>query len=511
MMTKPLRAMAAGLAVITLSVTLAVSPALAESSFTGLGILPGGTFSTASIVGGSLSRDGSTAVGWSGTPNDIEAFRWTSDDGMVGLGDLPGDDIFSKALGTNADGSVVVGTSGVEAFRWTSGGGMVGLGDLPGGGPTGGASFFSKAFGTTADGSVVVGKGTQDSGGEAFRWTSGGGMVGLGDLPGGVFSSHAFAINADGSVVVGSGESASGTEAFRWTSGGGMVGLGDLPGGGFSSFANATNPDGSVIVGQGNSDMGAEAYRWTSSGGMVGLGVLPGDSVSTSYGTNADGSVVVGESSSGAFIWDQTNLMRSLVDVLIDDFGLDLTGWHLTRASGISDDGLVVTGFGTNPDGFQEAWIASMMPIDPLPEETIMAILEDLEAIVDANPGSVVADKVEDASSLVDKALEELAKIPADDQAAMGAIEGAVGDLEAALGLDPELDAEIEMLRDSLVAAGRGLAQSAVELAIEEFGDPVVIAEAQQFLDQGDILRDSGAAKDAAAEYKNALAKAESA
>ena len=36
-------------------------PALAESFFTGLGILPGGTFSTTSFVGGSLSRDGTTA------------------------------------------------------------------------------------------------------------------------------------------------------------------------------------------------------------------------------------------------------------------------------------------------------------------------------------------------------------------------------------------------------------------------------------------------------------------
>ena len=34
---------------------------------------------------------------------------------------------------------------------------------------------------------------------------------------------------------------ASGLEGFRWTSGGGMVGLGDLPGGGFNSFANGVS------------------------------------------------------------------------------------------------------------------------------------------------------------------------------------------------------------------------------------------------------------------------------
>ncbi|MCH7603269.1 MAG: hypothetical protein IIB54_10920, partial [Planctomycetes bacterium] len=54
---------------------------------------------------------------------------------------------------------------------------------------------------------------------------------GLGDLPGGSISSGAWGVSADGSVVVGVSSSTSGQEAFRWTSGGGMVGLGDLAGG----------------------------------------------------------------------------------------------------------------------------------------------------------------------------------------------------------------------------------------------------------------------------------------
>ena len=56
----------------------------------------------------------------------------------------------------------------------------------------------------------------------------------LGDLPGGVFNSGANAVSGDGSVVVGTGSSASGSQAFRWTAGGGMVGLGFLPGGNLS-------------------------------------------------------------------------------------------------------------------------------------------------------------------------------------------------------------------------------------------------------------------------------------
>src|SRR5262245_37489475 len=69
----------------------------------------------------------------------------------------------------------------------------------------------------------------------------------LGDLPGGQFASRANDVSADGSVIVGSSYSASGLEAFRWTSGGGMVGLGDLPGGSFGSAASGVSADGSVV------------------------------------------------------------------------------------------------------------------------------------------------------------------------------------------------------------------------------------------------------------------------
>jgi probable HAF family extracellular repeat protein len=68
-------------------------------------------------------------------------------------------------------------------------------------------------------------------------------------LPEGIFFSNADDVSADGSVLVGRASSASGAEAFRWTSGGGMVGLGDLPGGGFESTAEAVSADGSTVVG----------------------------------------------------------------------------------------------------------------------------------------------------------------------------------------------------------------------------------------------------------------------
>ncbi|MCP4248494.1 MAG: PEP-CTERM sorting domain-containing protein, partial [bacterium] len=147
-----------------------------------------------------------------------------------------------------------------------------GLGDMPG------SSFLSEAHGISADGSVVVGRSNSASGGQAFRWTAGGGMVGLGDLPGSRFNSWAAAVSADGSVVVGRSESSQSgfpnTEAFRWTAAGGMVAMGDFSGGNFYSGAHAASADGSVIVGFGMSGFGREPFRWTAGGGMVSLGRL---------------------------------------------------------------------------------------------------------------------------------------------------------------------------------------------------------------------------------------------
>jgi probable HAF family extracellular repeat protein len=108
---------------------------------------------------------------------------------------------------------------------------------------------------------------------EAFRWTQATGMVGLGDLPGSDFSSRATGVSADGSVVVGESDSANGLEAFRWTEGTGMVGLGYLPGGGFNSRALGVSADGSVVVGISYSANGyeAEAFIWNISQGMRNL------------------------------------------------------------------------------------------------------------------------------------------------------------------------------------------------------------------------------------------------
>src|SRR5262245_41956875 len=203
------------------------------------------------------------------------------------LGDLPGGSFYSYPLGVSGDGSVVVGQSetafGYEPFRWTAGGGMVGVGDLPGGGSFGAAAAVS------ADGAVVVGVSVSGLGDVAFRWTAGGGMVGL-------VVGFASGVSADGSVVVG-GAGSVGHGGFRWTTGGGKVGLFVTE---YEDVASAVSADGSVVVGHTFVEVGdytpSVAFRWTYEGGGVLLGDLPGGGFySFANGISADGSVVVGQ------------------------------------------------------------------------------------------------------------------------------------------------------------------------------------------------------------------------
>ena len=60
--------------------------------------------------------------------------------------------------------------------------------------------------------------------------------------------------------------------------------------------------------------------------------------------------------------------MRNLQDVLENELRLDLGGWELEEAFGVSADGLIVVGYGANPDGRTEGWIAR------LPEPTTLLL-----------------------------------------------------------------------------------------------------------------------------------------
>jgi probable HAF family extracellular repeat protein len=269
---------------------------------------------------------------------------------MVGLGTLPGA-LGSHAFGISADGSVIVGESGLVAFKWTEAIRMQALQTAFG--------SASGANGVSADGSVIAGyfqlRPGVDS--EAARWTAA--YQGLGDLPDGDFASYAHGVSADGAVVFGVGNGDNGVEGFRWENGT-MTGLGFGPVGSGNSQANAASADGSVIVG----NSGGFAARWTQATGWVGLGSLSGSGNAPggeAKAVSADGSVIVGTIgfAQTGFIWDSTNGMRDL-KALLQAHGNDLSGWVFLEPLGISADGRTIVGTGQHGSSPLEAWVATI-------------------------------------------------------------------------------------------------------------------------------------------------------
>jgi uncharacterized membrane protein len=106
-----------------------------------------------------------------------------------------------------------------------------------------------------------------------------------------------------------------------------MVGLGDLAGGSFTSSALDVSANGLRVVGYGTTAVGEEAMIWNPTlGGM-----------------------------------------NRLFNVLVAQGATGLTGWRLSRATGISDDGSVIVGYGLNALGQTEAWMVTgfVVPLPP--------------------------------------------------------------------------------------------------------------------------------------------------
>jgi hypothetical protein len=66
--------------------------------------------------------------------------------------------------------------------------------------------------------------------------------------------------------------------------------------------------------------------------------------------------------------------MRELEDVLITEYGFDLSDWQLYNAVSVSADGKVISGMGFRDDGTPEMWIASLRA-DQVPEPCSLALL----------------------------------------------------------------------------------------------------------------------------------------
>ncbi len=215
---------------------------------------------------------------------------------------------------------------------------------------------------------------------------------------------------------------------------------------------------------------------------------------------------------SGAVTNDGTKTMFEFSHPLnsgdVNDFSLTDTstvGFHVRI--GLKDPGVLQTVIPStaqiaNTDNYADIVLASLIPI-------LENACNDIEDIISNTTVLALKDKLEDALQSCQTALTEFNKTPPDNQAVMGNIEGVIGDIETAIGLDPTQDAALTNLMDDLAGIARQLASDAINAATA--GDPVIIADAQQSLADGDALRALGQFKNAANEYKDALAKAESA
>ena len=302
-----------------------------------------------------LSADGDYIVGSARHDDQTFGFRW-HDGTWDSLGHLTGDYTSTVAYDVSDNGSTVVGYStgaaGTQAMRWDNGV-IAGLGDLDGG------LFASYGMGISANGSVVAGYGTYGSTSpdvEAFRWQNST-LTGLGYL---VHSSIAYDISSDGSTIVGATETATGAEGCFWDSNG-LTPIGELPGGAVLAIVHAISADKSTLVGFSESDRGQEAVMWKDHA-IQSLGDFPdGFHQGYAYGVSRNGSIIVGyyiPAGGGikAFIWTARHGLRDLQQALADDYGMDLTGWRLFNAQGISDDGTTIVGYAADPDSTTEAF-----------------------------------------------------------------------------------------------------------------------------------------------------------
>lgn len=358
---------------------------------------PLGSLGVSGSVALGISADGSTVVGYSAAPDGGAnvAFRW-KDGEMEAIDRVPGGQGNGhRAMAASADGSIVVGLldagggAAPVAWRWENGETTV-IHDPE-------RCTHSYADGVSADGSIVVGRCNTEFGREAVRWVDGE-IEGLGWLPEAADEwSGARAVSGDGSTVVGSSrnETFPNTSAIRWTEEEGMVKLDEAD---WAAEAWGVTPDGSVIVGHSVGIFGAEVvWRWEEGMGMQQL-TLPEGYSGFAWDVSADGSIIVGtmRSATGphAYIWTEEAGMRDLKEVLENDFGLDLTGWGdgengRMEATGISDDGTVIVGFGTNPDdGLSEAWRAEAPFGVTIADEATPEALADVLSAPSPNPAS---------------------------------------------------------------------------------------------------------------------------
>ena len=266
-----------------------------------------------------MSYDGSVVVGlaYSASSGEYVVYRWEVGEGAM---------LIEGAIGTDSesvsgDGRVLLGSTNTgdddqhgTAFKWTDGEMTL----LPA------LNFAGRA---NHDGSVIAGGKRNEDTKDWEAVVDGGANYGEGMVNG----IDSAGINMVGYVVIDKIP-----RARIWPAG---TDLGE-------GYASAISPDGNTVIG---SRPDGTSFRWTRSGSLDLL--IPG------YVSDMtrDGATIVGSAAGAPFIWTETDGTQPL-SVFLSERGVVLEGWQLHGARLISEDGNVLVGNGTNPQGEPEGW-----------------------------------------------------------------------------------------------------------------------------------------------------------
>lgn len=332
-----------------------------------------------------ISADGSAAIGIQSTRvtgdgftlTERRAVRWRRGSSLDIIGDFSGGYVNGRPLDVSSDGSVVVGVGEFDmigenvppwddvvskdaAFKWTESGGLQALTPLDRNAPNSSAQLV------TADGLNVFGQ----SGSQAFSWTESTGM----DLS----SRLSHGVSGDGQVHVGIGDFPS-FRPIKWTSGEAAQVIpvsGSFFAGGRGEPLIGVSDDGEVVFGNYQIDFGGSwhmyHFTWSEEKGVNPIAPSRELGVSiAAYDLSGDGSVLVGTHHRfkpypphvfRAMMWSEA-LGVTLLDELLQSKGVDLMGWQLQKAIGISADGSVIVGTGVNGMGQTSSWVIDLAAV----------------------------------------------------------------------------------------------------------------------------------------------------
>ncbi len=376
-------------------------PARAESSaqFWPLPILqPGDSVSFAY----SISPDGKLVVGESFSAKISvhgEAAVWSYENGNwvvkgLGLPTTPPGAVNSPAARISADGKLIVGRSSFGAptnppnntygWCWGSAGGFKILPMPPN-------SIVAQAVFTTEGGTTIAGfaspdvyyrlnsrpvvwRGSYNSGWAAASLDDGEGWALGADMTGNRIVGWSRPPDTDPSIPGGQARSAA-----LWSWGGGSwtkTWLGSLPADSGRGTVAMIAPRGHFATGYSGTMEANRPVMWTllpngKPTRVTDLGMLPKSTLGLANAATANGRRVVGHCSRiengdflyEAFVWERGTGIRSLREILIAGGALGVEGWKNLAATGISDDGNTICGYGTDPsspDGHDMAWVARL-------------------------------------------------------------------------------------------------------------------------------------------------------